>query len=87
MVFAFGLLHGLGFASVLSDIGLPEGRFLLALLSFNMGVEIGQLLVLASAFLVVADLRRRSWYATCVASPAVTAIAGMGLYWLVQRLG
>lgn len=87
VVFAFGLLHGLGFASVLSEIGLPDGRFLLALLSFNLGVEIGQLLVLASAFLVFGLLRHRTWYATCIASPAVTTIAGVGLYWLVQRLG
>ncbi len=86
VVFAFGLLHGLGFASVLNEVGLPADRFLLSLLSFNIGVELGQLLVLASAFAVFGLLRHRAWYANCVSSPAVTIIAGVGLYWMLQRL-
>ncbi|MGR3491018.1 MAG: HupE/UreJ family protein, partial [Shimia sp.] len=50
VVFAFGLLHGLGFASVLQDFGLSEGQFLLSLIAFNVGVEVGQLLVILAAF-------------------------------------
>ena len=53
MAFGFGLLHGFGFAAVLSDIGLPETEKLLALLSFNIGVELGQLLFVLALFLLV----------------------------------
>ncbi|WP_238366597.1 HupE/UreJ family protein [Mesobacterium pallidum] len=52
IIFVFGLLHGLGFASVLGEFGLPEGQFIPALLGFNIGVEIGQLTVIAVAFLI-----------------------------------
>lgn len=53
IIFGFGLLHGLGFASVLAEFGLPEGSFIPALIGFNIGVEIGQLAVIAVAFLCV----------------------------------
>ncbi|MEM1101582.1 MAG: HupE/UreJ family protein [Pseudomonadota bacterium] len=53
VVFAFGLLHGLGFASVLSDFGLSQGQFVVSLIAFNVGVEIGQLAVILGAFLVI----------------------------------
>ncbi|MEE4380474.1 MAG: HupE/UreJ family protein [Pseudomonadales bacterium] len=85
-VFAFGLLHGLGFASVLREIGLPDDRFLLALLSFNGGVEIGQLLVLAAAFAVLGGLHRRPWYGACIVQPGAMLVAGVGVYWLLQRI-
>jgi len=85
LVFAFGLLHGLGFAGVLSELGLPRSEFVPALLSFNVGVEIGQLTVIAAAFLVVGAFRKRSWYITRVAVPASVAIAAVGLYWAVTR--
>ena len=86
LVFAFGLLHGLGFASVLREIGLPEGRFLFALLSFNVGVELGQLLVLAGAFALLGMLRGRRWYGACIVQPGAMLVAGVGGYWLLQRL-
>lgn len=86
VVFAFGLLHGLGFAQVLSQIGLPTGRYLAALLSFNVGVELGQLTVLAIALLLLARWHRHPWYEACIATPGATVVAGTGLYWLVQRL-
>lgn len=53
IIFGFGLLHGLGFASVLAEFGLPEGSFIPALIGFNIGVEVGQLAVIAVAFLCV----------------------------------
>ena len=53
IIFGFGLLHGLGFASVLAEFGLPEGSFIPALIGFNIGVEIGQLAVIAVAFICV----------------------------------
>ena len=86
LVFAFGLLHGLGFASVLREIGLPDGRFLFALLSFNVGVELGQLVVLAAAFAVLGWARAKRWYGACIVQPGATLIAGFGVFWLLQRL-
>ncbi|MEO1081210.1 MAG: HupE/UreJ family protein [Pseudomonadota bacterium] len=86
VVVLFGLLHGLGFASVLSGIGLPEGEFLGSLVLFNVGVELGQLSVLFVAFLLVGWYRRQPWYATNVAQPAAVAIAGTGAYWFLKRI-
>ena len=86
LVFGFGLLHGLGFAGVLSDLGLPRGEFLTALLSFNLGVEAGQLTVIAIAALCVYWYRHRTWYHQRVVVPVSLAIAGVGIYWMVERI-
>jgi hydrogenase/urease accessory protein HupE len=87
LVFSFGLLHGMGFAGVLRELGLPHSRFLVALITFNAGVEAGQLTVIAAAFLAVAALRRDvTKYRTYVVRPASMVIACIGLYWTVQRL-
>lgn len=86
VVFGFGLLHGLGFASVLEEFGLPEAHFIPALLGFNVGVEFGQLTVIALAFLAVgAWFRDRSWYRARITVPASLAIAAVGAYWVVER--
>ena len=85
LVFAFGLLHGLGFAGVLADLGLPRDEFLTALLSFNVGVEAGQLTVIGAAALALAWSRDRTWYRSVIVAPASLAIAGVGLYWMVVR--
>ena len=85
LVFGFGLLHGLGFAGVLSELGLPEGRFLTALVSFNLGVELGQVSVVALAFLVVGRFRHRAGYRRYVVIPCSAAIAAVGLWWSVTR--
>ena len=87
LILCFGLLHGMGFAGVLSELGLPSSRFLPALLSFNVGVECGQLAVLGIATLVVAGWRQReASLLPLVARPASLLIAASGLYWTVQRL-
>jgi len=86
IVFMFGLLHGLGFASVLLEFGLPEGQWLASLLSFNIGVELGQLTVILMAFTLLGGIRKKSWYQTKVATPLSMIIAIMGVYWFVQRL-
>jgi hypothetical protein len=86
LVFAFGLLHGLGFAGVLSELGLPRAEFLPALVSFNVGVEGGQLTVVTLALLAVGLFRQRSWYRPAVVVPASWLIAAVGLYWSIQRL-
>ncbi|WP_299559228.1 HupE/UreJ family protein [uncultured Sulfitobacter sp.] len=85
VIFAFGLLHGLGFASVLGDFGLPEDQFIPALLGFNVGVELGQLTVIAIAFALVFWAMRKSWYRAVIAIPASCVIAAIGGYWVVER--
>ena len=87
VVFGFGLLHGLGFASVLGDIGLEPARFVSGLIAFNIGVEIGQLAVIAAAFLLVGLwFGKKSWYRSRIAIPASIAIALVGAYWFVERV-
>jgi hydrogenase/urease accessory protein HupE len=87
LVFSFGLLHGMGFAGVLRELGLPRSQFLTALLTFNVGVEAGQLTVVALAFGVVAYWQRNSLtYRRFIVQPASLAIALAGLYWTVQRI-
>jgi hydrogenase/urease accessory protein HupE len=85
VVFAFGLIHGMGFAGVLSDLGLPEGRFWSTLLSFNVGVELGQISVVAAAFALTFWMRKKSWYFKGVVVPVSLVISAVGLYWAVQR--
>ena len=86
VAFAFGLIHGFGFASVLVDLGLPQGALALALLGFNLGVECGQLAIVA-AFLPLAFFVRRSWFYRRVVlfggSLLIAAVAGT---WLVERV-
>jgi hypothetical protein len=86
LVFSFGLLHGMGFAGVLRDAGLPRPQFLTALLAFNAGVEAGQLTVIALAFAAVAYWRRnRPLYRRLVVQPVSVAISLVGLFWTLQR--
>ncbi len=85
VAFGFGLIHGFGFASVLADLGLPSGATLLALVGFNLGVEVGQLAVVA-AFLPVAYALRRSWvYERVVLVPGSIVIVMVASVWLVER--
>jgi len=86
VVFIFGLLHGLGFAGVLTELGLPRGQFVTALVSFNVGVELGQLAVIAIAFMVTGWFRLRSWYRPALVVPASLVIAMIALYWTVERV-
>ena len=86
VVFAFGLLHGLGFASVLGEFGLPEDGFIPALIGFNVGVELGQLFVIAVAFALVGYwFGKKDWYRSRISVPAST-IACVGAWWVVERV-
>ncbi len=85
VVFGFGLLHGLGFAGVLMELGAPVGGFVPALLGFNAGVELGQLAVIALAVLTVGWLRNRDYYRAAVVVPASALVAAVGLYWAAER--
>jgi hypothetical protein len=87
IVFVFGLIHGLGFASALNEIGLPPNKFFTSILSFNLGVELGQVLViLLSFFLLILPFGKKVWYKKRVAYPISIAIALVGLYWTFERL-
>lgn len=86
VIFGFGLLHGLGFASVLGEFGLPAGQFVPALIGFNIGVELGQLTVIAIAFVLVGWVMKRDWYRRAIAVPASCVIAAVGAYWFVERV-
>lgn len=86
VVFAFGLVHGLGFASSLSEIPFPKRDFIVALLGFNVGVDIGQLFVIAAAFMLVGWFRHRPWFRSRIAIPCSLVIAGIGLFWAIQRI-
>ena len=87
VIFGFGLLHGLGFASVLADFGLPSNQFVPALIGFNVGVEVGQLAVIAVAFLLTAYwFGNRAWYRAMISMPASVLIAAVGAYWFVERV-
>ena len=85
VVFGFGLLHGLGFAGVLGALGLPEQERLLALVTFNAGIELGQLAVILAAALSFGWFRSRPWYRRRLAVPASAAIALVGLAWAFER--
>ena len=87
LVFVFGLLHGLGFAGVLSDFGMPDDDFAIALISFNVGVELAQLAIIATAFALLGYwFRHKDWYRSRVVIPASAMIAATGLLWTIQRI-
>ena len=87
VIFCFGLVHGLGFASVLQEFGLPDQSFVAALLGFNLGVEFGQLAVIALAFLLVGVwFNRNRLYRSLVVIPGSAAIAIVGAVWFIQRV-
>lgn len=87
VVFAFGLLHGIGFASVLGEIGLSPGAFLSGLIGFNIGVELGQLAVITVAFLLLGmPFGRKPYYRKFVAIPGSVAIGAVGLWWAIERI-
>ncbi|MEM8849014.1 MAG: HupE/UreJ family protein [Pseudomonadota bacterium] len=88
VVFAFGLLHGLGFASVFAEAGMAPATLAASLVAFNIGVEIGQLTVIAIAFLLVgAWFGSKSWYRPVVVIPGSLIIAAIGAYWVLNRVG
>ena len=93
VVFAFGLVHGLGFAGFFGELGLPPGQFWSALIGFNVGVEIGQLSVVLLAFVLARGLRSRMQPATreadyrrFVVVPISLAIGAIGAYWTLSRI-
>ena len=85
VAFGFGLIHGFGFAAVLADLRLPHDLLLLSLVSFNVGVEIGQLVIVA-AFLPLAYLIRHTWsYPKLVLAGGSLAVIAIALVWFTER--
>jgi len=87
IVFIFGLLHGLGFAGVLNEIGISTDLFVLSLISFNIGVELGQISVIIFSYVLIAlSFQKKSWYRNRVTKPISIIVASIGFYWFIQRL-
>ena len=86
MAFGFGLIHGFGFASVLADLGLPQNALVTALIGFNVGVELGQLAIVAVFLPLAFWLRATKFYQVGVFKWGSILIALMALYWLVERV-
>ncbi|MEO6721970.1 MAG: HupE/UreJ family protein [Ferruginibacter sp.] len=87
VVFLFGLIHGMGFASALNEIGLPAGKFYTSVIAFNLGVELGQIAVISALFaFVIIPLRNRSWYRKGIVYPISGVIALVAFYWTIQRV-
>ena len=87
VVFLFGLLHGMGFAGVLLELGLPESEFLTALITFNVGVEFGQISVILVALILVGWLSKKpELYRKFVVLPGSLVISITGLFWTWQRI-
>lgn len=82
----FGLLHGFGFAGALAEVGVPQGDLPLVLLLFNLGVELGQLAVLAVVLPVLLLARKRGWLGARATKGLSAVVVALGAFWLVERL-
>ena len=85
VTFAFGLIHGFGFAGVLAELHLPAGQFAWALLQFNLGLELGQLLIVVTVTMLLFALRRSAHYPGRLIRGGSVAAMAVGVLWLVQR--
>jgi hypothetical protein len=87
IVFLFGLIHGMGFASSLNEIGLPPNKFYTSILSFNIGVELGQIAIITAMFLlIIIPMRQRIDYRKVIVYPLSIVIALVAAYWTVERV-
>lgn len=86
VVFLFGLIHGMGFAGALSEYGLPQNLYYTSLISFNIGVELGQIAVIFLAWLFIGKwFRNKMWYRSRVVVPLSCCIAAIAMYWSIER--
>lgn len=86
VVFLFGLLHGMGFASVLTELGLPTKEYVTALICFNVGVELGQITVIIGCWALLGVwFSKKSWFKSRVIIPLSAVIALIALYWTIER--
>jgi hypothetical protein len=85
VAFCFGLIHGFGFASVLADLGLPRDALMLALVGFNVGVEVGQLCIVCAFLPLAYFLRRSTFYLKGIMTGGSALITLVALIWFVER--
>lgn len=86
IVFGFGLLHGLGFASVLAEVGIVRSQFVTGLIGFNVGVEFGQLAVIVGCFVLFGYwFGKKPWYRARVTTPLSVIVAAVGAFWFLER--
>jgi len=87
IIFLFGLIHGMGFANALKEIGLPDNHFITSLLFFNLGVEAGQVTIILAAYYMISKwFCEKSWYKKRLVYPISTTIACIALYWTIERI-
>ncbi len=87
VIFAFGLIHGMGFAAALNEIGLPRDAFYTSLISFNVGVELGQLsVILLCYFMFGRWFQQKIWYRNRIVFPLSILIACIATYWTIERI-
>lgn len=87
IVFMFGLVHGLGFASALNELGLPPDQFYTSLLSFNVGVELGQISVILVCWLAFGLwFSDKTWYRARIVQPLSVLIGLIAIFWTIQRI-
>lgn len=87
VVFMFGLIHGMGFASALNGVGLPRNQFFTSVLSFNLGVEVGQVIVILLVFgLIILPFGKKYFYRKGIVYPLSLIIAMIAAYWTVERI-
>lgn len=87
IVFLFGLIHGMGFANALNEIGLPRNTFYTSLISFNVGVELGQIAVIGILWLLIGKFfSKEIWYRKRIAIPLSIVIAFIATYWTIERV-
>lgn len=87
IVFLFGLVHGMGFASALGELVLPQNAYLSSLVMFNVGVELGQLTVILAAFFLFGKwFGQKTWYRQRIVIPLSILITAIAAYWTIERL-
>ena len=87
IVFLFGLVHGMGFASALGQLGLPQNAYFTSLLMFNLGVELGQITVIIAAYFLLAKwFGNKPYYRKAIVIPLSALISIVAAYWVVERL-
>ena len=87
VVFLFGLIHGMGFASALTELGLPQNAYFSSLIMFNLGVELGQITVILAAFLLLGKIfGNKPYYHKKIVIPLSVLIAAIAAYWAIERI-
>lgn len=86
LVFFFGLFHGLGFAGLLQEIAIPENKLVSSLFAFNIGIEIGQLIIIALIIPIILYVKNKTWYGVVVKIAALS-IALLSTFWFLERIG